>query len=41
MVKHSLIAGDKVRIGVIEWRPDKKRYPYPILLIHGYGARII
>jgi pimeloyl-ACP methyl ester carboxylesterase len=37
MVKHSLIAEDKVRIGVIEWRPDKKRYPYPILLIHGYA----
>jgi pimeloyl-ACP methyl ester carboxylesterase len=37
MVQHSLITGDKVKIGVIEWRPEKKKYPYPILLIHGYA----
>ncbi|MDT7908305.1 MAG: alpha/beta fold hydrolase, partial [Candidatus Calescibacterium sp.] len=37
MVQHSLIAGDRVKIGVIEWRPEKKKYPYPILLIHGYA----
>jgi len=37
MVQHSLITGDRVKIGVIEWRPEKKKYPYPILLIHGYA----
>jgi pimeloyl-ACP methyl ester carboxylesterase len=37
MQLHSLITSDGVRVGVLEWIPKDKRFPYPVLLVHGYA----
>ncbi len=36
-LKHFVVAPDGVKIGIMEWRPKKRRFKYPLLFIHGYA----